>query len=204
MPVVMDVTVRPARQDRDEGEQFARYFDTAGDGLPQWMLGRRFVPILAEAFLKPGHDLSHEHVWFAESDGVIVGMASGYSADDHARSQDAPLLRAAGIRSVRLVAAWLLARRLFNFMDRLPQRDWYLQALAVDQEHRDLGIGSLLFEHVEDTARTAEAHRLALDVAIDNDGAKRLYERRGMTVDATSPSISFVPGSAVHRMTKVL
>ena len=60
----MGVTLRPARRIRDEGEQFARYFDIAGDGLPRWMFGSRFVAILAGAFLQPGHDMSHEHVWF--------------------------------------------------------------------------------------------------------------------------------------------
>ena len=53
-------------------------------------------------------------------------------------------------------------------------------------------------------AATAGARRLALDVAVGNDGAKRLYERRGMTIDATSPPIPLMGGTAVHRMTKAV
>ena len=198
----MNVTVRRARQEREEGEQFARYFDIASDGLLRWMLGRRFVAIVAKAFLEPGHDMSYEHVWFAEADGVTKGMVSGYSAADHEASRDGALFRAAGVRSVRLFGAWLLARRLFEFMNRLPPGDWYLQALAVGEGERGEGIGSLLLDHAEHTAATTKAHRLALDVAVDNEGARRLYERRGMTVGATSRSIPFMPASAVHRMTK--
>lgn len=199
-----NVTVRAARQDREEGEQFARYFDIAGDGLLRWMLGKRFMTIVGEAFLEPGHDMSYEYVWFAESAGAIVGMVSGYSAADHDRSKDRPLFRAAGPRGVRMLAAWLFARRLFNFMNRVPEGDWYLQAVAVDGAYRGAGIGSLLLDHAEHTATTSGARRLVLDVAVDNDGAQRLYERRGMSIDVTSPSTPFVPSSAVHRMTKVL
>ncbi len=204
LPVVMDVTVRQAKRDRGDGEQFARYFDIAGDGLLRWMAGRRFVDITGKAFLEPGHDLSYEHVWFAESQGVVAGMVSGYSAADHARSRNGPLFRAAGVQSIRVVAAWLLAARLFNFMDRLPEGDWYLQAVAVGEEYRGAGIGSLLLDHAEHAASAAGAHRLALDVAVDNDSSRRLYERRGMTIEATSPSAPFVPGGSVDRMTKVL
>ncbi len=198
-----DVKVRPARRDVEEAEQFARYFDVAGDGLLRWMVGRRFVSIIGKAFLEPGHDLSYEHVWFAEADGVIAGMMSGYSAADHERSKDGPMFRAAGVRVIRVVATWLLARPLFSFMDRVPEGDWYLQAVAVDEAHRGAGIGSALLDHAESLAAADGARRLALDVAVDNDAAQRLYERRGMAIEATSSS-TFSLGGAVHRMTKTL
>ncbi len=202
--VVKATRIRPARPDRDDGEQFARYFDLAADGLLRWMLGSGFVGITAKAFMAPGHDLSHEHTWFAESEGVIVGMANGFSAADHARSADGPLFRAAGIGSVRLVARWLVGLRLFRFMDRVPEGDWYLQAVAVDPAVQGSGVGSSLLDHAEGRARGVGARRLALDVADRNDGARRLYERRGMTVVATSPAVPLGQRTVVHRMTKAL
>ena len=66
------------------------------------------------------------------------------------------------------------------------------------------GIGSVLIEHVEDAARVAGSRRLALDVATDNGDAQRLYERLGMTVEATSPKAALLAGPAVRRMTKPL
>ena len=201
---MVDVTVRPARPEREDGEAFARLFDTAGDGLVRWMLGRNFVAIVAKAFIDPGHDMSHEHVWFAESDGVVLGMVSGYSAAAHRQAKSGFLFRAAGIRAVRLVAVWLVARRLFDFMDRVPDGDWYLQAVAVDPAYRNTGIGSLLLDHAERAAARTQSRRLALDVSVDNDRAIRLYERRGLEIAGTSPSIPFESSSAVHRMTKVL
>lgn len=200
----MDITIRPALQSLEDGEQFARLFDIAGDGLVRWMFGKRFVGIVSKAFLEPGHDMSYEHVWFAEAEGVIAGMVSGYSHVDHGRSKDGPVMRAAGVQSVRVVATGLIAARLFRFMDRLPEGDWYLQAVAVDQAHRGAGIGSRLLDHAEAVAAAAGARRLALDVAVNNDGARRLYERRGMTHEATSASVPFKRDAAVHRMAKVL
>ncbi len=199
-----DVTLRPARQVRADGEEFARYFDIAGDGVLRWMLGKRFVAIVSEAFVEPGHDMSYQHAWFAEHDGAIVGLVSGYSAAEHQRAKNGPLFRAAGVGAVRPFAAWLLARGFFSFMDRVPEGDWYLQAIAVDPASRGFGIGSILFDHAERIAAEGNARRLALDVAIDNDRARSLYESRGMSVTATSPSIPFVDRSAVHRMAKAL
>ncbi len=199
----MDAVIRPARRDFEDGEQFARYFDVAAHGLMRWMIGKRFVTVIGKAFLEPGHDLSHEHVWFAESDGVIAGMVSGYSAEDHQRSKAGPMFRAAGVRAIRVAGAWTLARPLFAFMDRVPEGDWYLQGVAVDEAFRGEGIGSLLLDHAEEVAATAGAHRLALDVDVENDAARSLYERRGMTIEATSPS-GLLRSDRVHRMTKAL
>jgi ribosomal protein S18 acetylase RimI-like enzyme len=199
----MDAVIRPARRDSGDAEQFARYFDDAGDGLMRWMVGKRFVTVIGKAFLEPGHDLSYENAWFVESNGVIAGMVSGYSAEDHKRSKSGPMFRAAGVRAIRIAAAWMLARRLFAFMDRVPEGDWYLQGVAVDEAFRGEGIGSRLLDHAEEVAATAGARRFVLDVAVENDAARRLYERRGMTIDATSPSAPLL-GNPVHRMTKAL
>ena len=196
--------MRPARPDREDGERFARYFEIASEGLLRWMMGRRHAEIVAQAFQEPGHDFSYEYVWFAEIDGEVAGMLNGYSAADHARSKGAPFYRAAGVRTLRLLGTWVVARRLLEFMDRVPEGDWYLQALAVDEGYRGKGIGSQLIDYAEQTALSLGSVRLALDVTVDNDGAKSLYERHGMSVEATSPTVALAPATAVHRMVKTL
>ena len=125
---VTDVTVRAARPDAVDGEQFARYLPHipqpyTRDGLTRWMFGSQHLAITAKAFLSPGHDLSYQHVWLAESAGSVAGMVSGFSAADHDGARDGPLFRAAGLRAVRMIGAWLLGRRLFQFMDRVPPSD---------------------------------------------------------------------------------
>ena len=200
----VDATMRPARPDRHDGESFAELFEMASDGLLRWMFGSRFVGIVSEAFCEPGHDMSFEHTSFAEVDAGVAGMVSGYSSAAHEQSTSGPLVRAAGIRAVRMFGAWTVARRLFDFMDQQPVGDWYIQAVAVDPAHRGSGIGSMMLDHAEGLAVGEGAQRLTLDVAVENEAARRLYERRGMTVEATSPSVAALGGLAVHRMAKAL
>lgn len=198
-------TLHPARPTSDEGVVFAAYLDTAAYGLFRAMLGRQVERIIADADQETGHDLSYQHVTFAERGGQIVGMASAYTAEDHRRSSDEALAQAAGtIRTVRMAIVSILGRPLLRFVDHVPDGDFYLQAVAVDDDQRGRGIGSLLIDHVEAEARAHRCARVVLDVAADNDGARRLYESRGMTVEAESPHPPFMPSMRVRRMVKPL
>ncbi len=197
--------LRPARPTESEGLVFARHLDTAADGIFGLLLGRRAPEIIARAYAVPGHDLSYEFVTVAEIDGAIAGMASAYSGVDHATSNERVLVKAAGpLRTARMSMIALAMLPFARFINRVPAEDHYLQAVAVDDEWRGHGVGSLLIDHVEETARRAGSTRLALDVATDNRDAQRLYERLGMTVEATSPRTFLIAGPAVRRMTKPL
>ena len=46
--------------------------------------------------------------------------------------------------------------------------------------------------------------RIVLDVAEKNAGARQLFERRGMEIEAISPSILLVPNTRAYRMDKPL
>lgn len=197
-------TIRPAEATIEDGRAYAGFADQAADGLFRWMLGPRFVDIVARAFVSPGHDQSFEYATFAEDDGAIVGMLSGYSSQQHARADDGVLLAAAGWRVPRLVSTWLAAYPMMRFMDRVPAGDWYLQTVAVDPARRGQGTGSMLLDLAEQTARAAGASRLVLDVVVTNDGARRLYERRGMVAEVRSPSLPYLSGTALDRMVLTL
>ena len=198
------VTVRPAVATIDEGLLFARYLNVAADGAFRALLGRDCDRVIGEAYLSPGHDLSYETAVFAQQSGHIVGMASGYTSQQHEQSSDEPLRRAAGFRMVRMAAFSILGRGMKTFIKTVPDGDYYLLAVAVDDQYRGCGIGSILLDYSEETARAAGCTRIVLDVAENNAGARQLYERRGMNVEATSPSILLVPNTRAHRMVKPL
>ena len=198
------VTVRPAVSMIDEGLLFARYLNMAADGAFRALLGRGYDRVVGEAYLSPGHDLSYETVVFAERSGRIVGMASGHTSQQHAESSDEPLRRAAGFRMVRMAAFSMLGRGMKRFITAVPDGDYYLQAVAVDDQYRGSGIGSTLLDYSEETGRAAACARIVLDVAEKNTDARQLYERRGMEVNATSPSILLIPNTRAHRMVKPL
>ena len=205
----MDQTtrLRPARPERDEGLVFARYLDQAADGFFGFLLGRRAASIIADAFTQPGHSLSFEHVIFAEldgeSDGEVVGMSLAYSSEQHREFSDEPLERAAGRAARRMKVVRFLLAPMWRILENVPDGDFYLQAIAVDPDTRGAGIGSVLLDDVVERGTRNGSARLSLDVAAKNDGARRLYARRGFVESSEWPSPRFVPTFFV-RMTRPL
>jgi ribosomal protein S18 acetylase RimI-like enzyme len=91
-----------------------------------------------------------------------------------------------------------------RIVDSIPDGDFYLQFIAVDRELRGNGVGSVLMDAVEEEARASGSIRLSLDVSAKNEGARRFYERRGMTVESQWPKRLPIPLLKFYRMTKGL
>ncbi len=91
-----------------------------------------------------------------------------------------------------------------RILDTLADGDFYLQAIAIDTELRGEGVGSALMDSMEDRARASGSNRLSLDVSAKNEGARRLYGRRGMSVESQWPKRLVIPGLRLLRMTKTL
>lgn len=196
------VTVRAAKPTYNEGLVFARHLNEAFEGFFRSMLGPRFAHFVARAYNQPAHDFSYQNTVFAEREKAIVGMASGYTAEEHRRSSDQPLRQAVGNRALQRMGAAILAARL-RYLGTHTDGDFYLQAIAVDRELRGQGIGSALMDAIEERARARGSTRLYLDAAARNEGARRFYERRGMTVEEGRPRLPFIPRFIVQ-MTKML
>jgi ribosomal protein S18 acetylase RimI-like enzyme len=205
--IIMDqqsVTLRASNPTFDEGLVFARYLDEAADGFFRFMLGRRAAHIIGKAYTQPDHNYSFQNVIFAERDKLILGMVSGFTAEQHCCFSDQPLKEAAGYRALRMMAVKTLCAPLLRILSTLADGDFYLLAIAIAKELRGEGIGSTLIDSIEDRARDAGATRLSLDVSAKNEGARRLYERRGMTVESQWPKRLVIPGLRLLRMTKTL
>ena len=203
---VMDqqaIVLRSARPILEEGLVYARYLDEAAEGFFRFMLGRRVADIVAAAYIQPDNDYSYQNVTFAEHDKVIVGMASSFTARQRRCFSDQPLKRAAGNRHLRMSVVTTLCAPLLRIVDTIADGDFYLQAIAVDKELRGEGVGSILIDYIEERAVVSGSVRLSLDVSAKNKGARRLYERRGMTVESEWPKLWFIPSLFV-RMTKPL
>jgi ribosomal protein S18 acetylase RimI-like enzyme len=198
------VVLRAARPTLDDGLAFARYLDEAAEGFFRFMLGRRVQSIIAAAFALPNHDLSHEHVTFAERDEVIVGMVSGYTAEQHRRSSRQPLMQAAGRRNLRMRIVTALFAPLMRIIDSIEDDDFYIQAIAVDKDLHGIGLGTLLLDSLEVRARESGATRLSLHVSAGNQSATHFYERRGMTIESRWPKRLKIPGLKLYRMSKTL
>jgi GNAT superfamily N-acetyltransferase len=200
-----DITVRPAEATLDDGMLFAHFMDQAAEGAFSMMLGKRFQQIIATAVVQPEHDFSYEHIIFAEADGKAVGMAAGYTAEAHADASPEPLREAAtGLAGLRFALFSVLAAPIFRYMGTIPEGDFYLEGLAVDEELRGHGIGSKLMDAMERRAIDSGSARFALDVSAKNEGGRRLYERRGMHPDPETPPMRMLGKDRIVRLAKEL
>jgi len=198
------INLRAASPTFEEGTIFARYLDEAAEGFFRFMLGKRVAHIIANAYIQPSHDLSFQNVTFAERNSVIVGMASGYTAEQHRSSSRKPLKQAAGKNNIRMRIVLVLFAPLMRIIDSTADSDFYLQAIAVDKEQRGSGIGSVLADCIEEQARARGSTRLALDVSSSNVGACQFYKSRGMAVTSQWPRHLHIPKLKFYRMTKTL
>ena len=198
------IVLRAANPTFDDGLACARYLDEAAEGFFRFMLGRRAGDIIATAYVQPNHDLSYQHVTFAERDNVIVGMVLGYAAEQHRRSSPQPLTRAAGRLNLRMRTVQILFAPLMRIVGSIADSDFYVQFIAVDKARRGDGVGSVLMDFAEERARTSGSTRLSLDVSAKNEGARRFYRRRGMIVESQWPKRLPLPGLKFYRMTKGL
>ena len=76
---------------------------------------------------------------------------------------------------------------------------WFISMLGVHVRWRGRGVGSQLLEVAEVKRDETKAHGLALIVEDDNDGARRLYERRGYSVRTKRPMVGFAGGGPAGR-----
>ena len=198
------IILRSAKPTFEEGLAYARYLDIAAEGFFHFMLGRRATEIIGKAYLQTGHNYSYENVIFAEDDHRIVGMASGFTAEQHRSFSEQPLKEAAGYQAFRMRVVKTLLAPMMRILNTLADGDFYLLSIATDQEYRGAGIGSTLMDAMEERAVASGSARFALDVSASNEGARRLYERRGMTVESQWPKRLVIPGLRFYRMTKPL
>ncbi|MCG8604855.1 GNAT family N-acetyltransferase [bacterium] len=198
------IVLRAAKPTFDEGLACGRYLDQAAEGFFRFMLGRRYEHIIANAYIQPDHTYSFQNVTFAERDKQIVGMALGFTAEQQRHFSDRPLKESAGYPVLRMTAVKMLFAPLFRILETIADGDFYLLAIAIDNELRGEGVGSTLMDSTEERARASSSNRLSLDVSAKNEGARRLYERRGMAVESQWPKRLPIEGLRFYRMTKAL
>lgn len=196
------IEIRDAQPAYDDGLAAARFIDIASEGGIRASLGRRYTDIIATAFVEPGHHLSYEHAVFAVQSGSIVGMVSGYTAEQHENSPIDLLKKAPGNRLRRAIGLMLL-RFIFSVMGDHESGDFYVAFAGVDEKARGHGVGSKLLAALESRARERAASRFTLDVSSRNEGAKRLYECLGLNVESRYPKTRLLPTFA-YRMGKDL
>lgn len=198
------VVLRAANPTINEGLICGHYLDEVAEGFFRFLLGRRFAEIIARAYPRPNHSYSFQNVIYAEYDKRIVGMVLGFAAEQHHSFSNQPLKEAAGLRVLRMTTVNILCAPMLRILKTIDDGDFYILSMAVEREFRGGGIGSILIDFIEKRARASGLTRLSLDVSAKNEGARRLYERRGMTIESQWPKRVPIPGVRFCRMVKSL
>jgi ribosomal protein S18 acetylase RimI-like enzyme len=118
----------------------------------------------------------------AENDGEIAGMLLGY--------------RKADARQPVPDDIWAPLRPIQE-LEEEANGLWFISMLGVHKPWRSKGVGSLLLDEAERLAAATEANGQALIVEDANEGARKLYERRGFSVETSRPMVPF-PGTPQH------
>ena len=195
----MVVGVRAAQFNDDDARLFAWAVDASMSGLLTKLLGGKAQEMVADLSLRPGHELSLEHVRIALLDGTAVGAASSMSAQ-HCGTTAQLLRTQLGWRAVRVMPGYVAARPLLTALDWHDPGDWHMLAAGVRPEARGRGVGRALVLDAVDRGREARAEWFTFDIASTNSGARLLAEDLGMTPVATSPPARLLGGVQIQRM----
>jgi len=177
--------LRPARP--EDATAIATLFDLAGSGIPSCLWASAAGPgetpyaVGASRAHRPDANYSYRNATVAELHGVVIGMSLAYRLADG--DQDRPKDTSEG-------PDWLAP---ILDLERLVSGSFYINALAVDEQSRRVGLGSLLLEKTIAEARDSGCSLVSLQCFSRNKTAMAFYRRRGFRVKAER-RLSGVPG----------
>jgi ribosomal protein S18 acetylase RimI-like enzyme len=168
---------------------------------------RRAVKILSRIFVLEDHRFSYKLTEMVLRDETVVGMFIAYPAEELPRL-DRGLLSVI-IRQHKFTDKLkVLLRGLPTvFIKEAAPDDFLLSNIAIQKGLRGQGIGAQVLGYVEEKAKAAGYHRLALIVEIDKKDACRFYEAQGFEVKAKHlepPHRVKHLGTGFQQMVKVL
>lgn len=106
------------------------------------------------------------------------------------------------------ILRFLRAGAILSLFSYSPNPDeMYIEAISVDGNARGLGAGKLLLDKLTERAQLESHTSLTLKVILENERARKLYEREGFRVINTKSSqiIKLVSGVAgAHKMEKIV
>lgn len=189
----------------DDALQLAELAILAAGEFYTWLYGPRAAQVLCGLFQQPGHLASYEKAKVATIEGQCAGMLLAFSWQQHQTEHQTTnwrYLRTFTPHTLFLVPLLFTAPEWFG----QPEKDeFYVNYVAVYPHFQGRGLGGVLMQEAETSARAAGCRALSLDVDVKNPSAIRLYEKHGyaITKEATlNPFIDEI--GRVYRMVKPL
>jgi len=154
----------------EDAHDLARLIEIAGAGIPTWIWsgmagpGESALDVGARRAGREEGSFSYRNAIVAERDGAVIGMILAYRLPPVAEEEiaDAPEV----------------LRPLLELEAEVPD-SWYINAFAIDERERGLGLGSLLLEATLDAARVEGCSQASLQFFSENARAGSFYRRAG-------------------------
>jgi ribosomal protein S18 acetylase RimI-like enzyme len=175
-PQPLEPHVRQAYAD-DAGE-IARLFLISSDGLASYIWsktarpGETLAEVGAARYARTGTAFSYQNCLLAIGRDDIAGMAHAFQMPPRAADDTET------------------DRVLTPYAELEDAGSLYLSGLAVKEEYRALGIGSVLMDSVEGLAIASGLPRVSLICFERNEAAMRFYHRRGYREIARCPIVA--------------
>jgi len=170
--------IRPLKKTDDTGAVAALIYET-DRSLFSFLFGKREKALLVLKALVEldNNSFSHRHIYCAVEDG-LDGILITFGHGDVDKRLDGKDYE----KVLSLVPLIILGIKSFFIKALFPDQkkgELYIQNLSVASAQQGKGIGSLLIDFAFKRAAERGCACLTLDVAGDNPGARRLYERKG-------------------------
>ena len=166
----------------EDAYHFANLMEISASTLFPTVFGHRFKTILENLFKEKKNLFSFEHTHIAKLGDETLGMLLAY---------DWRIKRKEEINTGRLIIKYMkfefikrfpLFLKLNSIVGYLKEGEFYISNIAVYPEYRGIGIGTTLLSFVEESMRSKNIKKLALDVETKNERAIRLYKRLGFII----------------------
>ena len=171
------------RAEKREASDLAILIDAASHGIASyvWQGLRNGEASLFEVgrkrAMREEGGFSYRNAQVLEADGCLAGMIIGYTLDD---PYDVGDLNDTPEEFRPLIE-----------LEAVAPGSWYVNVLAVFEEHRGKGYGRKLLAKGEEIARAAGARELSIIVEDDNHVAFGLYQNVGYRERARRPVVPF-------------
>ena len=141
------------------------------------------LEFLRRAFVDGAGEFGHRNHVVGVLDGCIVAAGAAWNGTSTLAFTRAAVRQIFSCYGPRAGSGVIVRGLRVESIIKPPTRDcWYLAHLGVPAELRSRGIGAALVAHLLARGRAQGMPVAALDVAVTNPAAQRLYERLGFEV----------------------
>lgn len=173
-------TIRPAH--KRECRRIAELYSISSDGVADYIWttlaqpGEDVLDVGRKRYERENTPFSYQNCKLVEFDGSVVGMIVAFPMEvDEGPGETDPILLPYSVLE--------------------EDQSYYICGMAVDEEYRGRGIGTMLLEEAERSCEDLGFLKLSLIVFEQNFRARRLYERYGYVETRRHP---VVPHRLIH------